>query len=63
MLKEMVVKTTYIQKSLDDSQRATVIFQGQENVLHYFFINTETKPIIKASGYIYQGTKITSWIS
>ena len=30
MFKEMGVKTFYIGKSLDDPQRATVIFQGPE---------------------------------
>ena len=34
MFKEMGVKTFYIGKSLDDPQRATVIFQGPENVLY-----------------------------
>ena len=33
MLKEMGVKTFYIGNSLDDPQRANVIFQGQENVM------------------------------
>ena len=32
MFKEMGVKTFYIDKSLDDPQKATVIFQGPENV-------------------------------
>ncbi len=56
MFKEMGVKTFYIGKSLDDPQRATVIFQGPKNV-------PETKPIVEASGHIYAGTKITRWIS
>ena len=30
MFKEMGVETFYIGKSLDDNQRATVIFQGQK---------------------------------
>ncbi len=59
MFKEMGVKTL----SLDDPQRATVIFQGPENVLYDIFINPETKPIVEASGHIYAGTKITRWIS
>tara|TARA_A100001035_G_C27438541_1_gene344829 strand:- start:128 stop:253 length:126 start_codon:yes stop_codon:yes gene_type:complete len=33
MFKEMGVKKFYIGKSLDDSQRATLIFQGPEIVL------------------------------
>ena len=60
---EIWVKTFYIGKSLDDPQRATVIFQGQENVLYDIFMNPETKPIVEASGHIYEGTKITRWIS
>ena len=63
MFKEMGVKTSYIGKSLDDPQRATVIFQGPENVLYDIFMNPETKPIVEASGHIYAGTKITRWIS
>ena len=63
MFKEMGVKTFYIGKSLDDSQRATVIFQGPENVLYDIFMNPETKPIVEASGHIYAGTKITRRIS
>ena len=46
MFKEMGVKTFYIGKSLDDPQRATVIFQGPENVLYDIFMNPETKPIV-----------------
>ena len=41
MFKEMGVKTFYIGKSLDDHQRATVIFQGPENVLYDIFMNPE----------------------
>jgi len=26
-------------------------------------MNPETKPIVEASGHIYEGTKITRWIS
>ena len=63
MFKEMGVKTFYIGKSLDDPQRATVIFQGPENNLYDIFMNPETKPIVEASGHIYDGTKITRWIS
>ena len=63
MFKEMGVKTFYIAQSLDDPQRATVIFQGPENVLYDIFMNPETKPIVEASGHIYLGTKITRWIS
>ena len=41
MLKEMGVKTFYIGKSLDDPQRASVIFQGPENVLYDIFNNPQ----------------------
>ena len=63
MFKEMGVKIFYIGKSLNDPQRATVIFQGPENVLYDIFMNPETKPIVESSGHIYKGTKITRWIS
>ena len=57
MVKEMGVK------SLDDPQRATVIFQGPENVLYDIFMNPETKSIVEVSGHIYATTKINRWIS
>ena len=63
MFKEMGVRTFYIGKSLGDPQRATVIFQVPENVLYDTFMNPETKPFVEASGHIYEGTKITRWIS
>ena len=63
MFKEMGVKTFYIGKSLDDPKRATVIFQGPKNVLFNIFKNPETKPIVEASGHIYEGTIINRWIS
>ena len=63
MFKDMGVKIFYIVKSLNDPQRATVIFQGPENVLYDIFINPKTKPIVEASGHIYEGTKITRWSS
>ena len=62
MFKEMGVTIFYIGKSLDDPQRATVIFQGPINVLYDIFMSPETKPIVEASGHIYEGTKITRWI-
>ena len=62
MFNVMGVKTFYIGKSLDDPTRATVMFQGPENVLYNIFINPETKPIVEASGHIYEGTKITRWV-
>ena len=62
MFNEMGVKTFYLGKSLDDPTRATVMFQGPENVLYDIFMNPETKPIVEASGHIYEGTKITRWL-
>ena len=63
MFAEMGVKTFYIGVCKGDPSRATVMFQGPENVLYDIFINPETKPIVEASGHIYEGTKITRWIS
>ena len=63
MFKEIGVKTFYIGKSLEDPKRATVIFQGPKNVLFDIFKNPETKPIVEASGHIYEGTIINRWIS
>ena len=63
MFKEMSVKIFYIGKSLEDTERATVMFQGPTNVLFDIFKNPETKPIVEASGHIYEGTIITRWIS
>ena len=63
MFKEMGVKTFYIGKSLEDPNRATVIFQGPKNVLFDIFNNPETKPVVEASGHIYEGTIINRWIS
>ena len=62
MFKEMGVTTFYIGKSLDNPKRATVMFQGPKNVLYDIFINPETKPIVEASGHIYEGTKINRWV-
>ena len=55
----MSIKNFYIGKSLDDPKRAKVIFQGSENVFNDIFINSETKPIIEASGNIQEVTQIT----
>ena len=63
MFTEMGVKIFYIGKSLNESKRAAVMFQGPENVLYAIFINPETKPIVEASGHIYEETKITRWLS
>jgi len=63
MFNEMGVKVFYIGKSLGDPLRVTVMFQGPENILYDIFINPQTKPIVEASGHIYEGTKITRWLS
>ncbi len=57
MFKEMGVKAFYIGKSLDDPQRATLIFQRPENVLSDIFMNPETKPIVEAKGIFMRGQK------
>ena len=62
MFNEMGVKIFYLGNSLDDPSSATVMFQGPKNVLYDIFINPQTKPIVEASGHIYEGTKITLWI-
>ena len=63
MFKKMGVKTFYIGKSLEDPKRAIVIFQGQKNVLFDIFNNPETKPVVEASGHIYEGTMINRWVT
>ena len=62
MFNKMGVKIFYLGKYLDDPKRATVIFQGPENVLYDVFMIPETKPIVEASGHVYEGTKITRWL-
>tara|TARA_B100001989_G_scaffold246532_1_gene217547 strand:- start:54 stop:335 length:282 start_codon:yes stop_codon:yes gene_type:complete len=63
LFEDMGVKAFYIVSALVDPQRETVIFQGTENVLYDIFMNPETKAIVKASGHIFESTKITRWIS
>ena len=63
MFAKMGVKTFYIGVSKDDPGRATVMFQGPENVLHDIFVNPETKLVVEASGHIYDGTFITRWLA
>ena len=63
MFAEMGVKTFYIGVSKDDSGRATVMFQGLENVLYDIFMNPETKPVVEASGHIYDGTVVIRWLA
>ena len=55
-------KTLYWQ-ILGRPQRATVMFQGPVNTCYDIFVNPETKPIVEASGHIYEGTIINRWIS
>ena len=62
MFFKMGVKVFYIGKSFDDPKRVIVMFQGSENVLHDIFMDPQTKPIVEASGHIYEGTKITRWV-
>ena len=50
-------------KSRDDMGRATVMFQGPENVLYDIFINPNTRPIVESSGHIYNATVITRWLA
>ena len=63
MFSEMGVKIFYLGVSKEDPKRATVMFQGQENVLHDIFTNPQTKPIVEASGHVYEGTVITRWLA
>ena len=63
MFKKMGVKIFYIGECIGDSKRATVMFEGAENVLHNIFTRTETKPIVEPSDHIHEGTKITRWIN
>ena len=63
MFAQMGVKTFYIGVSKDDPQRAIVMFQGPENVLYEIFTSPDTKPIVEASGHVYEGTVITRWLS
>ena len=63
MFAQMGVKTFYIGVSKDDPGRAIVMFQGPENVLFDIFMNPETKPVVEASGHIYDGTVVTRWLA
>ena len=63
MFAQMGVSTFYIGFCKADPKRATVMFQGPENVLHDVFINPETKPVGEASGHVYDGTVITRWLA
>ena len=63
MFSEMGVKIFYLGVSQENPKRATVIFQGPENVLYDIFMNPQTKPIVEASGHIYEGSLITRWLA
>ena len=63
MFDEMGVKTFFIGVCKDDPGRATVIFQGPENILYDIFMNPEIKPVVEASGHIYDGTIVTRWLA
>ena len=64
MFREMGVKTFYIGKSLEDpKEQLLIMFQAPVNTCYEIFINPETKPIVEASGHIYEGTIINRWIS
>ena len=63
MFANMGVKTFYSGVSKDDPGRATVMFQGPENILYDTFMNPETKPVVEASGHFYDGTGITRWLA
>ena len=63
MFAQMGVKIFYIGLSKDDPKRETVMFQGAENVLYDIFVSPDTKPIVEASGHVYEGTVITRWLS
>ena len=58
MFKEMGSKTFYIGRCKDDLMRATVMFEGPENIFYDIFTNPETKTIVEASGHIYEPTTI-----
>ena len=63
MFAQMGVKTFYMGVSKDDPDRATVMFQGPEDVLYDIFMNPKTKPVVEASGHIYDSTEVTRWLA
>ena len=63
MFQEMGVQVFYMGVCKDDPKRTTVIFQGPKAVLYNIFVNPETKPIVEASGHVYDGTLITRWLN
>ena len=62
MFAQMGVSTFYIGVCKDDPTQATVMFQGL-SVLHDVFMNPETKPVVEASGHVYDSTVITRWLA
>ena len=62
MFAEMRVNIFFIGVCKDDPKRATVMFQGSEDLLYIIFTNPETKPIVEASGHVYEGTLIIRWL-
>ncbi|WP_115126649.1 DUF3764 family protein [Synechococcus sp. GEYO] len=63
MFSETGVKIFYLGVSQENPKRATVIFQGPENILYDIFMNPQTKPIVEASDHIYEETVITRWLA
>jgi len=63
MFSQMGVKIFYLGVSQDSPKRAIVMFQGPENVLYDIFMNPETKPVVEASGHVYDETVITRWLA
>lgn len=63
MFSEMGVEIFYIGAAKGDSKRSTVMFQGPEDLLYGIFMSPETKPIVEASGHVYDGTVITRWLA
>ena len=62
IFRELGVKTFYIGECIGDSKRATVMFEGPENV-YITFLSVRKKAIVEASGHIYEETRITRWIN
>ena len=63
MFAQMGVNLFYLGVCKDNPKRATVMFQGPQDVLYDIFMNPDTKPVVEASGHVYDGTVITRWLS
>ena len=61
MFAEMGVKTFFIGVCKDDPKRDSDV--QDEDVLYNIFTNPETKPVVEASGHVYEGTVITRWLA